>query len=127
MSSLVLDASALLAFLDAEPGTEQWVATIADSMISAVNFSEVVAKLADAGMPETEIREALEPLSLEVVAFETGQACEAGLLRPQTRHLGLSLGDRACLALARSKALPVLTADRTWEALQVGVEIRIIR
>ncbi len=127
MSSLVLDASALLAFLNAEPGTEQWVATVADSMISAVNFSEVVAKLADAGMPEAEIREALEPLGLEVVAFETRQAYEAGLLRPQTRYLGLSLGDRACLALARSKALPVLTADRTWEALQVGVEIRIIR
>ena len=127
MSSIVLDASALLAFLNQEPGTEQWTSAVGESMISAVNLSEVVAKLADAGMPEAEIREALEPLGLEVASFDAELAYQAGLLRPQTKQFGLSLGDRACLALARSGTLPVLTADRAWEALRVGVEIRIIR
>jgi len=127
VSSIVLDASALLAFLNQEPGTEQWTSAVGESMISAVNLSEVVAKLADAGMPEAEIREALEPLGLEVASFDAELAYQAGLLRPQTKQFGLSLGDRACLALARSGTLPVLTADRAWEALRVGVEIRIIR
>jgi len=123
----VVDASALLALLQGEPGLEGWDAAIADAAISAVNLAEVIAKLADAGMPEGEIRETLEPLGLEVADFDADQAYQAGLLRPLTRQFGLSLGDRACLALARSRGLPVLTADQAWEAVQVGVEVRVIR
>lgn len=127
MSSVVLDASALLALLNQEPGTEVWSTVIAGSPISAVNLSEVVAKLADAGMPEAEIRDALEPLQLEVVDFDAEAAYRAGILRPPTRGFGLSLGDRACLALARQVNLPALTADEAWEELRIGVEIRALR
>jgi len=79
---------------------ERWDTAIADASISAVNLSEVIAKLADAGMPEGEIRETLEPLGLEVAEFDADQAYQAGLLRPLTRQFGLSSGGRACLALA---------------------------
>ena len=127
MSDLVVDASALLAVLNQEPDTERWAAALKDAALSAVNVSEIVAKLADVGIPEREIRVALEPLGFEVVPFDATQAYQAGLLRPQTKGAGLSLGDRACLALARSRKLPVLTADRAWMRLRLGVEIRLIR
>ncbi|MDR7555346.1 MAG: type II toxin-antitoxin system VapC family toxin [Armatimonadota bacterium] len=127
MSSLVVDASALLALLQGEAGVERWDAVIGNAVISAVNLSEVVAKLADAGMPETEIRATLEPLGLHVVDFDAAQAYQAGLLRPATKRSGLSLGDSACLALARSRRLPVLTADQAWKALRLGLEVRVMR
>lgn len=127
MSSVVLDPSALLALLQGEPGAERWEGVVEDAVISAVNLSEVVAKLADAGMLEEDIRAALDPLGLEVVQFDAAQAYRAGLLRPATRPLGLSLGDRACLALAISRGLPVLTADQAWKTLQLGVEVRVMR
>jgi len=127
VSSGVLDATALLALLNQEPGTEEWGAVIGGSVISAVNLSEVVAKLADAGMPEAEIRDALDPLGLEVADFDAEDAYRAGMLRPQTRGFGLSLGDRACLALARQANLPALTADQAWVELRIGVEIRALR
>lgn len=127
VSKLVVDASALLALLEHEPAAEQWAADVKDAAVSAVNLSEVVAKLAEAGMQLTEIREALDPLGIQIIPFDARQAYEAGWLRPQTRSLGLSLGDRACLALARHLNLPALTADRTWTKLQIGPEIRLIR
>ncbi len=127
MSEIVVDASALLAILENESHAKRWLANIQTSAISAVNFSEVVAKLAEAGMPLPEIREVLEPLGLQVVPFEVRQAYDAGLLRPQTKKLGLSLGDRACVALARHLKVPVLTADRAWAKLEVGTEIRLVR
>ncbi|MBI2872580.1 MAG: type II toxin-antitoxin system VapC family toxin [Chloroflexi bacterium] len=113
MPEAVLDASALLALLNAEPGAEVVAAALPQAAISAVNLSEVVAKLADAGMPEAAVREALQGLALDVVPFDTDQAYEAGLLRSSTRGVGLSLGDRACLGLARRLNVPALTADRT--------------
>ena len=127
MSDYVIDASALLAVLNQEPDTDRWAKAIESASISAVNLSEVVAKLADAGLNEAEIREALGNLGLEVVTFETESAFQAGLLRVQTKALGLSLGDRACLALGQRLKLPILTADRTWTRLRVGVEIQVIR
>lgn len=127
MNDLVIDASALLAILAQEPDAERWSVALTDAAISAVNLSEVVAKLADTGMSEAEIRSALEPLGLDVVPFDFTQAYEAGLLRPQTKGIGLSLGDRACLALARSRKSPVLTADRAWARLSIGVDVQLIR
>ena len=125
----VLDASALLALLNGETGAERVAAALrAGSFMSAVNYSEVVAKLDEAGMPAAEIRAALEPLELNVVSFDRGLAYRAGGLRSATRTLGLSLGDRACLALAQFDALPALTAERSWAkldtaALSVAVEV----
>ena len=142
MSDAVLDASALLALLNGEPG-QQVVASalvggaggrggggadrLAGAVVGAVNFSEVVASLVGAGMPEEAVRAALDGLELDVVAFDLSQAYAAGLLRSATRDLGLSLGDRACLALASLRQLPALTADRAWASLDVGVAIRVIR
>lgn len=127
MSKFVLDASALLAALHGESGVDQWSDAIADSVISAVNLSEVVSKLVDAGLQEGDIRGAVEPLGLTVVPFDDVQAWTAGFLRHLTRATGLSLGDRACLALGRTMKLPVLTADQAWKSLRVGVQVRLVR
>jgi PIN domain nuclease of toxin-antitoxin system len=124
---VVLDASALLALLNREPGAELVAAALPGAAVSAVNLSEVVVKLAEAGMPEKAIREALQGLPLDVVPFDEEQAYEAGLLRPLTKGVGLSLGDRGCLGLALRLGLPVLTADRTWQQLSVRAEVRVIR
>jgi ribonuclease VapC len=102
MSQGVLDASALLALLNQERGSERVAAIITDkAAISTVNFSEVVAKLSNDGMPNEMIRDLLDSLELEVIDFDTELAYQTGLLRPLTKHAGLSLGDRACLALAQ--------------------------
>ena len=94
MAEVVLDASALLALLNDEPGAELVAKSLPQAAISAVNLSEVVAKLADAGMPDEAIRDALRGLPLDVVPFDVEQAYDAGLLRSITRDVGLSLGDR---------------------------------
>jgi PIN domain nuclease of toxin-antitoxin system len=127
VAEAVLDASALLALLNAEPGAKLVAAALPGATISAVNFSEVASKLADAGLSREAVRDALDDLPVDVVSFETEQAYDMGLLRPSTREAGLSLGDRACLSLARRLGLPALTADRTWEQIEVGVEVRVVR
>lgn len=127
MSKVVLDASAVLALLNSEPGSEPVVDVLGNAIISSVNYSEVVAKLAEAGMPEEAVQEALECLNLEVVSFDTSHAICAGMLRPQTRRIGLSFGDRACLALGICQRLPVLTADSEWRKLALDVKIVLIR
>jgi ribonuclease VapC len=123
----VLDASALLALLNGEPGNKVVAENLPGAVISAVNLSEVVAKLGEAGMPNDVVRSALEDLEIEFRAFDSEAAYLTGALRAQTRKLGLSLGDRACVALGLQLSFPVLTADRNWKALDVGVEIRTIR
>ncbi len=126
MPDAVLDASALLALLQDEPGSERVLATLPGALISAVNLSEVVAKLTETGMPAADIQRSLR-LSIEVVPFDDELAVRAGLLRPVTRSAGLSLGDRACLALAASRSLPALTTDRAWKSVATGVEVVVIR
>ncbi|MBA3474833.1 MAG: type II toxin-antitoxin system VapC family toxin [Rubrobacter sp.] len=127
MSEIVFDTSALLALLNREPGHEEVARTIPQAVVSTVNLSEVVAKLVESSMPGEAIREALDGLVLKVHAFERDLAYESGLLRTATRSRGLSLGDRACLALGHRLNLPVLTTDRVWEGLEVGVEVRLAR
>ena len=127
MSEIVLDASALLAILNREPGSERWTEAVAGAKISAVNVSEVIAKLTDLGMAEDDIRRVIEPIDLDVIPFDDAAAWDAGLLRPSTRAAGLSLGDRACLALGQRTKLPVLTADQGWKSLRIGVQIRLVR
>ena len=127
MSSCVLDASALLALLNREPGEERVMeALVMGALMSAVNLSEVVAKLADIGMTEADIREAVEPLGIKLADFDASGAFSAGLLRPASRSAGLSLGDRACIALGRQRGLPVLTADIAWNSLDLGTEVEIV-
>ena len=127
MHEPVLDASAILALLNAEPGAEVVEAALPGAFTSTVNLSETVAKLAERGMPEGLIRVALGEIGLQVIPFDEDLAYQTGLLRVPTRSAGLSLGDRACLALGRRLKLPVLTTDRGWASLDVGVEVRLIR
>jgi PIN domain nuclease of toxin-antitoxin system len=128
---VVLDASALLALLNAEPGPGVITEAVPEAAISAVNLSEVVAKLAEGGMPEGAIREALDGLGLDIMAFDAQQTYTAGLLRPLTRSLGLSLGDRACLALGLKLRYCVLTVDQDWATLDLGqaleLDVKLVR
>ena len=128
MNCYVLDASALLVLLKGEPGSERVIEAITDgASTSAVNFCEVVGKLRDGGMPEEAIYETLDPLELDIVQFDTMLAYLAGLLRPLTKNAGLSLGDRACLALAQHLNLPVLTTDRVWKDLLPSITVQLVR
>lgn len=127
MSEYVLDASALLALLNAEKGADLVQGFLPQSVISTVNLAEVVTRLSAVGMPEDQIRDVLAYLGLEVMPFDEEQAFRAGLLSANTQPLGLSLGDRACLALALTTHTIALTADRVWKDLDVGVEIKLIR
>ena len=123
----VLDASALLAMLNDEPGGERVADMLPQVQISAVNLSEVVAKLAEHGMPEPAIHSALEGLGLKVIDLDRALAYRAGMLRPPTKALGLSLGDRACLALGLQSDAPVVTADRVWSELELRIDVLVIR
>lgn len=129
MTAVVLDASALLAMLLAEPGAETVRAALADAAISTVNLSELVGYFARNGASETQIREILDPLPVERMPFDAELAYAAGLLAARTRRFGLSLGDRACLALARKLGARALTANRSWRnvAAALGLEIALIR
>ena len=127
MSDVVLDASALLALINAEKGAQLVQDLLPQSVISAVNLAEVVTRLSAVGMPENAIRESLILLGLETIPFDEEQAFEAGLLYAQTAPLGLSLGDRACLALAKRTSVAAITADRAWDNLDLEVEIKLIR
>ncbi len=128
MNSAVLDASALLALLQAEQGSEQVrAALVSGAVMSAVNFSEVVAKLSELDMDAVAIRLVLEPLGLPISTFDIDAAYGAGLLRRPTKAAGLSLGDRACLGLAQRLHLPVVTTDRAWQDLALDVPVHVIR
>ncbi|WP_404790883.1 type II toxin-antitoxin system VapC family toxin [Altericista sp. CCNU0014] len=126
-SRVVLDASALLALINQEPGSEKVAAVISTACMSSVNVAEVVSKLMDKGFSEVEIREIFEVLKVLIIPFDEEQSFISGLLRTNTKGLGLSLGDRACLSLAIQQKLSVLTADRVWAGLQVGLNIQMIR
>lgn len=95
--------------------------------MSSVNLSEVVSTLTDRGMPSEAVRSALLGLGLEIHAFDEEAAFAAGALRTVTRSFGLSFGDRACLALARALDKPVLTADRAWKRLSLGIRVEVLR
>ena len=125
---MVLDASALLALLLGEAGADRVADLLPRSSVSAVNLSEVAAKLNERGMPEVGIRAALGDLDLDVRAFDEEAAFAAGRLRQPTRRHGLSLGDRACLALAMRLDAVAATADHAWAGLDLdGLRIELIR
>ena len=123
----VLDASALLAYLRQEPGWEEVHAVIGESCIGAVNWCEVAQKAQQKGMVVATVRNLLVELGMEITPFSSGQAELAAQLWEKTRQHGLSLADRACLALALDQNAPLLTADRVWAELDVAIEIRLVR
>lgn len=127
MTDTVLDASAILAMVHREPGAEVVAEELPRAIVSAVNIAEVAARMSDDGVPDGDIQTTMRKMDMDVVAFDNALALASGNLRRLTRHVGLSLGDRACLALAHARSLPVLTADRVWAELKIGVEVRLIR
>lgn len=125
--SAVWDASALLLLLQQEPGWQELAPRLPASLMSSVNLSEVAAKLMESGGAPGTTREILGGLPIEIHDFTTGLAYQAAELRGPTRDLGLSLGDRACLALGLSLGMPILTGDRAWLELDLGLEIELAR
>jgi PIN domain nuclease of toxin-antitoxin system len=124
----VLDASALLAYLHDEPGAEAVEKALSrKAWIGAVNLAEVLSKLADAGEDPNDVRVGIGILGIEVIPFDEDLAVETARLRPLTAQAGLSLGDRACLALGRVRGRPILTADAAWQELLADLKISVIR
>jgi PIN domain nuclease of toxin-antitoxin system len=112
---------------NAEPGSGQAAELLEGATISAVNFAEVVARLLEWGLSEQKSLEYLVSLDVGVAPFDRDGAIEVGRLRAATRHLGLSLGDRACLATAKMLGVAAVTTDRSWRGLEIGVDVRVIR
>jgi PIN domain nuclease of toxin-antitoxin system len=128
MDRIVLDASAILALIGNEPGAEKLTPNLLSRAVaSAVNLAEVQTKLVSRGWTSLQAWEDATSPVREVLPFDAEQARIAGDLVTQTRHLGLSLGDRACLALAIALNLPAFTAEKAWKKLRVSVPIHIIR
>ena len=125
--SVVFDSSALLAIAFGEHGADRAAEALEDGVLSAINASEVIARLVERGASDQDARESLRGFGLAIRPFDEGLAIAAGLLRRTTRAHGLSLGDRACLALAHREQAPVLTADRRWSTLEIGLEMEFIR
>jgi ribonuclease VapC len=128
MSKSVLDASAILALLFNEPGSEILTdELLAESAVSSVNLAEVQSAIVRRGVAGADAWKRAIAATGEIFPFTRDQARVAGDLVAETRVLGLSLGDRACLALALEVKAPVYTADRSWKKLKVGVQVHVIR
>jgi ribonuclease VapC len=128
MNSVVLDASAILAVIQGEPGAEKLTRELlGDAVCSTVNLAEVQAKLVSRGWsPDDAWEDATSPIR-EAIAFDEAQAKVTGSLVALTRQLGLSLGDRACLTLGLSLKAPIYTAEKSWSRLKLGLRIHAIR
>lgn len=128
MSRAVLDASAILALINAEPGAEKLTPELlSEAVCSTVNLAEVQAKLVGRGWsPDDAWDDATSPIH-EAVPFSTEQAKIAGSLVAVTRPLGLSLGDRSCIALGLALRAPIFTAEKMWSKLKLGVRVHVIR
>jgi PIN domain nuclease of toxin-antitoxin system len=127
MRKAVLDASAVLAYVGGEPGGEMLEEYRDAPLISAVNLAEVLSTLVDRGLSIDVAASVIDSLGLTVSPFDEDQALQCASLRSATKPLGLSLGDRACLALAASSGRPALTADKSWSRLETAIAIRSMR
>ena len=129
MTVCVIDTSAVLSHLQDEEGGDvafDWLER--RTSISILNV-QLVSKLAEAGMDREDVQATLADLPLDIQPITSELAIDAGFMRSQTGRRGLSHGDRACLALARSLALPAVTADRPWADLseELAIEVVLIR
>ncbi len=129
MTSVVLDASALLALLLDEPGAEKVKPALDGALLGAVNLAEIVSHYAKLGAARSDVEAMLRPLPIRLVPIDAALSYDAGMLRPLTLPGGLSLGDRYCLALAKRQGVPALTAERRWPgiATAAGVTVELIR
>jgi ribonuclease VapC len=127
MADSVVDASAVLALLGGESGAERVSMALPTAVISAANHAEVISKLIEKGLPMPLAISSAADLALEIAALDAAAAIRVGAMHAVTRGRGISLGDRACLALGEQLGLPVLTADRAWAELDLGIEVVLIR
>ncbi len=128
MSKVVIDSSALLAYIKKEPGAEALIDILPHAFISTINYSEVATIILALGMPRELVESTLMDLVGELVDFNQSQAILAASLRQSTKSKGLSLGDRACIALGIELQLPIYTADKIWKELNIkDADIRLIR
>jgi len=127
MTEVVLDSSAVLAFLNDEAGRDRVADVLGVALVSAVNHAEVLEKLVERGRSIEDAAMVTDTLAYEIAEVDVVQAFRAAALKAPTRHRGLSLGDRFCLALAQETNLPVLTADRAWLDLDLDIEVTLIR
>jgi len=128
MNRIVLDASAILAVINGEPRAEKLTPVLlARAVGSALNLAEVQTKLVTRGWTSEEAWEDATSPVRDVLPFDDEQARITGDLASQTKPLGLSLGDRACLALGMALKAPVYTADGTWKKVRIGVRVHVIR
>ncbi len=125
--TIALDSSALLAYLQGEPGEEIVDRVLSESVISSVNWAEVVQKLIASEVEVERIWNDLLALGLIIESFTPEDGVMAGRLWLETRQAGLSLGDRACLSLSLRLGCPVLTADRAWASLNLSLDVQLIR
>ena len=124
---VVVDSSAILALLWQEPGHEKVLALMDDAIVSTVNLAEVFSKCTERGIDTAAVRKLFVALAVKVLPFDEQHAAMAGDLRKETRQFGLSLGDRACLATASAEKCQVVTADKAWMNVKVGVSVIVVR
>ena len=128
MTAIVLDASAVLAVISEERGADNVIQALSrGAVMSAVNYAEVISKLVERGLRRELARATVLNIGIQILDFDIELADRVGELRPQTKSYGLSLADRACLALAERQGLPALTGDRKWSQFDLGIEVRIFR
>lgn len=125
--SVVLDASAVLAFLHNEPGGDLTRAALDGGVVSSVNWAEIVQKALQRGVDTRGMQTDFSDIGVTFAAFDTTHAEIAAEIWQRTRTKGLSFADRACLALGVQRSLPVLTADKAWRQLELGVDVRLVR
>ncbi|MDR3670289.1 MAG: type II toxin-antitoxin system VapC family toxin [Holophaga sp.] len=128
MRSYLLDASALLAFIHGEPGSARVRELIraGTAGMTVINAAEVVSKLASKGVPAAVAEQDCRDLGMELIEIDEGLAFAAAALVPATKPLGLSLGDRICLAAASRDGSVAVTADKVWAQVP-GVAVEVIR
>ncbi len=122
----VLDSSAILAVLNAENGAANVEPLLSRSIVSSINVAEVLTKLVERNIRLKDALEDFLKLGLEIIEFDVKQAAKVAELRPVTKHLGLSLGDRSCMALAISENVTAVTADKIWSSLNF-CKVKVIR
>lgn len=127
VNRVVLDASAVLAVLNREPGSEIVAPVLRGATISAVNYSEVLKKTVEFGGEVVNVRLLLDHQSLNIVPFDAAHAVEAAIILPHTSGFGLSFADRACVSLGRRLGYVIFTADSCMNLPKLGIDIRLIR
>jgi len=127
MNEIILDTSAIVAVINREPGADLVLEVAGGAVVSTLVVAEVVSWLALRNTPAGEVYRTIEDFRLAVEPFHHARAIAAGFLITKTRRRGLSLADRACLTLAIELGLPVMTGDRAWRDIDLGVDVRLIR